>query len=762
MQNFIRSILFLFFFGVMLMSKAQVLPANQQLGKKEFLFMENKGQLRKDVLFTADRGSMKIFITTTGIHYQFNKTEYPQGFEATRLSDPRNMTRQIELQQQVKQSTVHFMLGLKKSNPRPVVRKEKQSLYTENYYLEGNKISGVHGYEKIVLENVYPHIDWIIYVSNGCMKYDFLIHAGGNANDIQLQVKDADKVNVTKEGALLIETSLGSVQEKTPVSYDENEKIIATHFKQCADGIIRFSVAAHHGRILRIDPSISWATYYGDVNGDQTYACAKDPGGNVFIAGYTNSAANIAAGGYQNTLNGSSDAFLVKFNSSGIRVWSTYFGGNSYEYCYACTVDFAGNVYIGGQTASTTGIASGGFQNTYYGGTTDAYLAKFTNSGSLIWSTYYGGNSDEGIYGCVTDVTGNVYISGSTASSVNIASGGIQNNFSGVFDVFLVKFNSAGSRLWATYYGSNGVDYCNASCIDNNGYIYIAGQTTSTTNISNGGFQNSFGGSSDAYIAKFDGNGARLWATYYGGTANDNGKSCAVDVSGNVYLAGQTSSTTNISLNGFQNTAGGATDGFLVKFDNTGFRLWATYFGGIGDETGNSCAVDGSGNIFLIGSTNNSASGIANGGFQNASGGGFDAFVLKLSSLGTELWASYYGGSGDDVGSACVTDGSNLYVTGNTKSSAGIASATGFQTTFGGLQDAYLAKIDDAATIVSIANGNWNDPAVWTGGLVPSNTSVVIVNHNIMVTANAGCYSVTVNATGAVTVKTGSVLSVLH
>ncbi|TAL57796.1 MAG: T9SS type A sorting domain-containing protein, partial [Bacteroidetes bacterium] len=153
------------------------------------------------------------------------------------------------------------------------------------------------------------------------------------------------------------------------------------------------------------------------------------------------------------------------------------------------------------------------------------------------------------------------------------------------------------------------------------GNVYLAGETGSASGIASGGFQNTPGGGEDALLVKFDASGNRLWATYYGGSGNDRGYGVASDVSGNVYLAGRTGSAAGIASGGFQNIfAGGVYDAFLVKFDAVGKRLCATYYGGQYVDYGNSVATDASGYVYLAGETE-SAAGIATAGaFQDAYG----------------------------------------------------------------------------------------------------------------------------------------------
>jgi hypothetical protein len=464
---------------------------------------------------------------------------------------------------------------------------------------------------------------------------------------------------------------------------------------------------------VKAQNSLVWATYYGGAIYDVGNCVATDDSGNIFLGGYTSSTSGIASGGFQNTYGGGTyDAFLVKFDGSGNRLWATYYGSNNNDHVYAIATDHAGNVYLAGGTSSTSGIASGGFQNTYGGGSYDAFLVKLDTSGNRLWATYYGGAGWEQATGISTDTAGNVYLTGFTNSSAGIASGGFQNSYGGGnYDSFLVKFDSTGNRMWATYYGGAGDEGYdgNSVCNDHAGNIYLTGWTSSTSGIASGGFQNAPGGAKDAFLAKFDASGNRIWATYYGGTGDEGGitnilfgKNVATDLSGNVYLSGTTASTSGIASNGYQNSyGGGAYDCYLSKFDSTGNRLWATYYGGTGDERGWSVATDASGNVYLTGRTN-SASGIASGGFQNTNHGNYDAFLVSFSPAGTRHCATYFGGTNGEWAFSPAIDASGMiYLPGFTFSTSGVASG-GFQNTYGGgTYDAYLAKFTSSICSVT-------------------------------------------------------------
>ena len=478
-----------------------------------------------------------------------------------------------------------------------------------------------------------------------------------------------------------------------------------------------------------------WATYYGGGADDRVLSVITDAVGNVYIGGYTNSSSGIASGGFQNSFSGGYDAFLVKFNAAGNRLWATYYGGAGDEYGASIIADASGDIYLAGSTNSTTGIASGGFQNTAGGGGNyDAFLVKFDAiTGNRLWATYYGGTVDDFGYGVATDAVGNVYLAGSTNSTTGIASGGFQNTFGGFYDAYLVKFNASGNRLWATYYGGTDKETGMVST-DGLGNVYLGGYTGSTSGISSGGFQNSYGGGTyDAFLAKFDTGGVRLWATYYGDAGFDEGAKVTTDVSGNVYLAGIAGSTSNIASGGFQNIYGGGLwDTFLVKFNSSGNRLWATYYGGTGAEEAYDVATDASGNVYLAGDTY-SATGIASGGFQNALGLNEDCFVATFDAAGNRICATYYGSTvavpttaDDDEDGHIALDGlGNVYLSGNSHN-AGLASG-GFQNSnAGGTFDGFLVKFTSCAppsvlsTVATATNILCNGQCTGTASATPS------------------------------------------
>ena len=456
----------------------------------------------------------------------------------------------------------------------------------------------------------------------------------------------------------------------------------------------------------------AWGTYYtgtGQVwpNGeDRGSSCITDAAGNVYMVGFTSSNSDIATAGAHQTVyaggpivfgTGGYDAFLVKFNSSGVRQWATYYGGSQDDMGISCAVDASGNVYMIGSTSSTSGIATAGAHETTIN---DGFLVKFNSSGVRQWGTYFEGNGNA----CTTDASGNIYIVGLTNSTSGIATAGAhQTVMSGSGDAFLVKFNSSGVKQWGTYFGgsytlASGMETGLSCATDALGNVYMTGHTPSTSDIATAGaHQTIYGGSStDAFLVKFNSSGVIQWGTYYGGEGVDIGYSCATDASGNVYMAGdaqqQNLPASGISTIGAHQSAygGGYSDGFLVKFDSNGLRQWGTYYGGSLLDVSFSCATDASGNVYMSGNTQSSA-GIATSGAHQTTVN--DAFLVSFNSSGVRQSGTYYGG----IKNVCTSDASgNVYMTGYTQSNSGIATAGAHQTANGnnGYSDAFLVKFN--------------------------------------------------------------------
>lgn len=397
-----------------------------------------------------------------------------------------------------------------------------------------------------------------------------------------------------------------------------------------------------------------WGTYYGGAIRDAASCCAADASGNIYMGGYSLGGTVIAtAGAHQATHGGNWDGFLIKFNSAGIRQWGTFYGGGGPEFAQSCATDPLGNIYLAGKTDSNAGniIGTAGAHQSTFGGTTDAFLVKFNTSGVRQWGTYYGGIGADNAFGCSTNANNDVYLTGTTdctAPNIISTSGSHQATHGGFAeDAFLVKFNSSGVRQWGTYYGGTGNEIGYSCASDANLNVYLTGKTESTNGTSiatTGSHQVAHGGGvTDAFIAKFNNAGVRQWGSYYGGVGDETSYCTSIHASGDVYIAGHTSSITGNTVvatsNGHQNGfGGGLTDGFIAQFNGSGVRQWGSFYGQSGDDYIYGLSTDAFYNFYIAGGTNTSTGfGIATFfGHQSTFGGGAaDGYLARFYDCAT-------------------------------------------------------------------------------------------------------------------------------
>ncbi len=387
-----------------------------------------------------------------------------------------------------------------------------------------------------------------------------------------------------------------------------------------------------------------WATYFGGTEMDQASGLAIDLDSSIYIAGYTYSDSSIATpGSFQEVFGGTDeDAFLAKFNSSGQRKWSTYYGGNCFTWGGRVSVDNNGFVYLCGESCSASGISTPGSHQEDLAGLTDGFLAKFTVNGQRVWATYYGGNCQDACIDVSADASGNVIVLGRACSANNISTPGSWQPGIGnppcsqTEDAFLVRFNSAGVRQWGTYYGGSGIEYPTCVTLTSDGFIYFTGNTRSPNNMASAGsYQPLISGMADDFLAKFNLGGSRVWGTYYGGTDwESDGGECQADDSANVFLCGTTRSTTNISTSNAYQTMNRSTstwgdNAFLVKFNGSGERQWATYYGDTVFSGMNSISIIAD-TIYACGLTEDNRRVATTGAYQTSLAGSYDAMIVKF------------------------------------------------------------------------------------------------------------------------------------
>lgn len=672
-------------------------------------FIENKGQLTdleknpvKELLFKSSAKDLDIYITTWGISYVFIKVDEEREESEEKSKDFGESDKEVWYSR-----TDMELVGatIKKEN----IIKEYESEDYYNYYLGHcpDGITEVYEYKKIIIQNIYPGIDWVIYSKEGKgIKYDYIVHPGADPSKIRMRYRWAKDVEV-KADQLVIKTPLGEINEGEPISY-QSASIINTHYKiyqpvietlTGSEAEVGFKIGLYdQGKTLVIDPELVWATYYGgttsydgpydiDVKNENVWVTGytwsfdfptQNPGGGAFFQG------GHAGGGY--------DAMILKFDTSGIRRWATYYGGNDRDEARSISSDGT-NIWVVGFTKSsnfpTKNPGGAGYYqdtiSTVFANNTDMFILSFTNNGIRRGATYYGGRKDEIAYS-VSCEGSDVWITGFTASDnmpVKDPGGGAyyKGNIDTIVstDIFIIQMNTLGVLKWATYYGGNGSDQGKAIYNDGN-YIWITGLTGSSDfekkNPGGGAYmQETFAGNTDLFILKFDTARSLQWSTYYGGLRNDIGFDLWSDRT-NLWITGNTGSDDFPIYNPggkayFQSSVGLLnSDAFILKFDTSGVRKWATRYGGdsLFDEAV-SIRVNGA-SVWITGNTNDDYFPTKNSldcsPFYEEHLGSKDVFIAQFDTSGERLYATYFGGTGLDWPTGLALDPNTqcVYITG--------------------------------------------------------------------------------------------------
>lgn len=653
------------------------------------LFVENVGQLEDmngqpvpNVLFTAQLPDLQVFITTSGITFLTLEKKSP--------------IEHYLIDRKVQWERIEMLLDGAHIKAQNIVK--TVSGITQYHIYNSQKPDGVHSspITKILIKEIYPGIDWEIYNSDEKgFKYNFIVHPFADPDIIKIKYNSGDKIVLNQSGQIELFSKHGNLSENKPISFTQTGDVIETSFLRINAGNnfneleVKFLIGDYDkSKQLIIDPELHWCTYYGGAMEECFNSVTTDLDGNLFLTGWTDSPnfpVSDAGTFYQGVKSADEEAVILKFSPAHVLIWATFYGGNHEDWGHSITTDNAGNVFVAGETVSNTFPTYNA--GTYYDGTLgsdeDVFILKFDNDGNRLWATFYGGSKKEGGYSICTDPTGNIFVTGYTDSNdfpkLN-AGTYYQAAMAGIEDLFILKFDNAGNRLWATYCGGSLFDNGYAITSDIIGNIFITGITRSInfpTYDAGTYYQPAMAGDTDIVILKFANNGTRLWSTYYGGTLADYGNSIITDIFDNIFISGYTESTNfPVQDNGtfFQSLNGGQTDACLLKFDNSGNRIWSTYIGGTGKENmfkWDGLAMDICNNIYTTFTTFSSAMPLLDAGcssYYDGTYAGFgDLFISRFTNDGIQTWATYFGFEDEDLNS-CIgidnLDGKSLYMTG--------------------------------------------------------------------------------------------------
>jgi hypothetical protein len=503
----------------------------------------------------------------------------------------------------------------------------------------------IEAYAGVVFREVQPGVDVRYEAGGGRLKSEFIVAPGADPASINLDWSGAENLTIDDQGRLRIRSLGGELVESAPSIYQvtpEGRRSIAGGFRLLPGLGVGFQVDAYdRSQPLIIDPEISYSTFLGGARFDAATAIAVDGSGNTYVAGWTES-----------------DDFPAGSQVTGAR-------GNG----------------------------------------VDAFVAKLSPSGSLVYSTYIGGSGDDRAFGIAVDGAGAAYVTGWTTSWNFPGVGGMRSWLAGGRDAFLIKLSAGGSGLeFGTFFGGSGYDAGYAVAVSGS-TPYVAGETNSSDLPALGAFQSSNAGGFDGFVAMFSPAGNTvIYSTYLGGSGEDAVRGLAVSSSGNAFVTGGTTSLNFPAVSAAQPANAGGQDGFVARLSASGSSLvYSTYLGGGGgsagfSEEGRAITIDGSGNAYVAGIANSADFPTLKALQAAFRFGGGDAFAAKLGPDGNRLWVTLLGGSGlDGARAIAVTSGGDAFVAGQTLS-ADFPLMNPMQATLAGQHDVFVSQIDAAGS----------------------------------------------------------------
>ena len=590
---------------------------------------------------------------------------------------------------------------------------------TVNYLLgeePSQWVSGLPTYSALVYREVYPGIDLIYRLTGASLKAEFHVLPGADPAQIRWGYEGAEEVRIAPDGALIVRNGPDQMREEAPQIYQWRAGVrtaVEGGYRRLGENQFGFWIAAYDPNAeLIIDPVLSYSTLLGGSGMEVVRAAALDGAGNVYVAGYTDSANFPLSNAAQPARGGGVEAFVAKLNAAGnTLVYCTYLGGSGDDRAFGIAVDGGGNAYVTGWTYSTNfPVTSGAWQRSLRGGR-DAFVAKLSPAGNaLVYSTYLGGASHDSANAIAVDSGGNAVVAGDTYSSDFPVAYAVQGSSGGRQDGFVAKLNASGSALlWSTYLGGGGDDRANGVSVDQTGAVYVTGGTFSTNFPVQQALRATNAGGQDAFVTKISADGRNLvYSTYLGGsggtaTANEAGMAIGVDLGGNAYVAGVTPSLNFPVANALRSApGGGGMDAFVAKLNPSGTSLvYSTYLGGSSQDYALALAVAPSGLAAVAGYTASSDFPVSRA-LQPAKSGGYDAFVARLRPDGG-AWevSTYWGGSDSDAAYAAAMDrAGNLWIAGQTLS-ADYPLKAPIQSSDPGAGSAFVARIVDFTPVAA-------------------------------------------------------------
>ncbi len=469
---------------------------------------------------------------------------------------------------------------------------------------EGNFLTSTHNetsiHEQLASENAYFEED-IINLGFECGKiYSYSIFSFSLVNNIKTYAKNPAVIQgiaycVNGWGGTKQMGSLG-LDNGRAITTDKNGNVYFTgHVRGNFDGYN--SAGGDDLFVIKYNPQgvKLWSFQLGSSSNESGRGVVVDDSENVYVSGYTRG--NLDG----NTNLGGADIIIVKLNSMGEKLWTKQLGTSLNDFSKAIAIDSKGDIYI-------TGSTMGNIYENPNAGDYDTLVIKFNSNGEKQWASLIGSSVNDSGSGIISDMNGNIFVTGYTGGSLD------GNSNFGENDLFILKYTSSGEQLWIRQLGTIYSEWGSSITADNEGNVYVGGSTW-------GKLGDNIVGNSDLFIVKFTSEGIYEWVRQSGTSQVDDCFGITSDFDGNIYITGYT----NGGLDG--NVNSGNSDIFVVKYSTKGQKFWTKQIGTNAVDVGNAITADNQGNIYITGYTE----GVLDG---NISLGGMDFFVMSYNFSG--------------------------------------------------------------------------------------------------------------------------------
>lgn len=692
-------------------------------------FVSNEGQNSQDVLFSAKLDCGTVFFCIDSVVFQIQtpgnaplQTEF--GFSR------KNEERRTRTTNNTRAFSIRYPNS--RDNVEPIgvgQRSERVNFFHGNDPKDW--IVCVPTFDSLIYHEIYPGIDLIFYDSGGRLKYEFHVKPHISHKIIRVEYCGIASLSIDENSNILASLDDGfSFVERAPISFQPSaagRTPVSISFDLLSKTRFCYTVAERDDeRPLIIDPLL-YSTYIGGSDLEGISSVRLGLNGYLYLAGGTTSHDFPTTGDAISTnSSGDWDAFIVIFDANTNTIqYSTYFGGNAYDFISKMEIDATGDMIVAGTTRSANfPVTDGSVQKNYPGGWVGFVTKLDSTCTRLLFSTYIGGSGYDELFDMTVGRDGDIYLTGLTDSrNFPISPGAYQRWYAGgEDDVFLTKLASDGSRiLFSTFLGGDSFDEAYCVRVDSLKNVYIGGLTSSYNfPVTPDAIQRVNKWSDEGFFIIFDSTGSTLkYSTYFGGDNADLIETLFIDDDGNIVFNGKSSSLDLPVTPGViqPNRAAPPTtfdvDFFLGKYSPSENKLlWCTYLGGTRSEESWSMVKQVSKNIILFGETRSTDYPVKRE-FQQSNAGDVDIVITIIDQNAENiLFSTYFGGYSDDriIGSSIQEK--KLFITGFTYSIDFPITSLVIQDSLNGDNDGFLAIFDLEGLISSVDRKDAAQPKI--------------------------------------------------